>query len=124
MKGDDFFPHRFGIQLQRNLLPFLVQNVAEKVRPAGRNAAFSRRVLRPSSAAGYALRKQRARGMPDAGRTHGPPATKKQAAVTTGSAETTGIPRAMALTAASRSPRCAGLFGHRHQRNARASPPI
>jgi hypothetical protein len=27
--------------------------------------------------------------------THGPPAEKKQAAVTTGSAETTGIPRAM-----------------------------
>ena len=33
--------------------------------------------------------------MPGAGRTHGPPATKKQAAVTTGSAGTTGIPRAM-----------------------------
>jgi hypothetical protein len=43
---------------------------------------------------------------------------KKQAAVTTGSAETTGIPRAMVLTAASRSPRCAGLFGPRHQRDA------
>src|SRR5438270_14069049 len=32
--------------------------------------------------------RQRARGMPGAGRTHGPPAEKKQAAVTTGSAET------------------------------------
>jgi hypothetical protein len=31
--------------------------------------------------------------MPDAGRTHGPPATKKQAAVTTGSAETRHSPR-------------------------------
>jgi len=51
--------------------------------------------------------------MPGAGRTHGPPATKKQAAVTTGSAGTPGIPRAMVLTAASRSPRCAGLVGHR-----------
>src|SRR5437868_1627603 len=40
---------------------------------------------------------ERARGMPDAGRTHGPPAAKKQAAVTTGSAGTTGIPRATVL---------------------------
>jgi len=47
--------------------------------------------------------------MPDAGRTHGPPATKKQAAVTTGKAGTTGIPCAMVLTAASRSPWNAGL---------------
>ncbi len=51
--------------------------------------------------------------MPDAGRTHGPPAKKKQAAVTTGSAETTGIPRATVLTLISCSPRCTGLFGHR-----------
>jgi hypothetical protein len=35
--------------------------------------------------------------MPGAGRPHGPPAEKKQAAVTTGSAETSGIPRAMVL---------------------------
>jgi hypothetical protein len=41
---------------------------------------------------------ERARRMPDAGRTHGPPAEKTQAAVTTGSAETTGIPRATVLT--------------------------
>jgi IS30 family transposase len=34
------------------------------------------------------LDKKRAQGMPGAGRTHGPPATKKQAAVTTGLAET------------------------------------
>ena len=47
--------------------------------------------------------------MPDAGRTHGPPATKKQAAVTTGKAGTTGIPCAMVLTAASCSPWSAGL---------------
>ena len=33
--------------------------------------------------------------MPGAGRTHGPPATKKQAAVTTGSARTSGIPCAV-----------------------------
>jgi len=51
--------------------------------------------------------------MPDAGRTHGPPATKKQAAVTTGKAETTGIPCAMVLTAAPRSPRGSGLVGPR-----------
>ena len=65
-----------------------------------------------------ALDTQRARGMPGTGRTHGPPATKTQAAVTTGSAEASGIPRAMVLTAASRSPRCAGLFGHRVRQRA------
>ncbi|CCE01874.1 conserved hypothetical protein [Bradyrhizobium sp. STM 3809] len=40
---------------------------------------------------------ERARGMPGEGLTHGPPAEKKQAAVTTGSAGHSGIPRAMAL---------------------------
>jgi len=42
--------------------------------------------------------------MPDAGRTHGPLQQKTQAAVTTGKAETTGIPCATVLTAASCSP--------------------
>src|SRR5262249_42838202 len=37
----------------------------------------------------------------------------KQAAVTTGKAGTTGIPCAMVLTAAPRSPRCTGLYSHR-----------
>jgi hypothetical protein len=41
--------------------------------------------------------------MPDAGRTHGLPATKKQAAVTTGKADS-GIPCAMALRFIARSP--------------------
>jgi hypothetical protein len=36
--------------------------------------------------------------MPGVGLTHGPPAEKTQAAVTTGSAGTSGIPRAMVLT--------------------------
>jgi len=36
--------------------------------------------------------------MPGDGLTHGPPAAKKQAAVTTGSAGSTGIPCAMVLT--------------------------
>jgi hypothetical protein len=36
--------------------------------------------------------------MPGDGLTHGPPAVKKQAAVTTGSAGSTGIPCAMVLT--------------------------
>jgi len=52
--------------------------------------------------------------MPDAGRTHGPPATKKQAAVTTGQPKHSGIPRAMVLAAASYSPRGAGLVSPRH----------
>jgi hypothetical protein len=50
--------------------------------------------------------------MPDAGRTHGPPATKKQAAVTTGSAGATGIPRAMALRLIRALPWCTGLVSH------------
>ena len=54
--------------------------------------------------------------MPDAGRTHGPPATKKQAAVTTGKAGTTGIPCTMVLTAAPCSPRGSGLVGPRRSR--------
>ncbi|WP_315806191.1 MULTISPECIES: hypothetical protein, partial [unclassified Bradyrhizobium] len=44
---------------------------------------------------------------------------RKQAAVTTGSAGSSGIPCATVLTAASRSPRCAGLFGHRRPREAK-----
>ena len=42
--------------------------------------------------------------MPGDGLTHGPPATKKQVAVTTGQAGSTGIPCAMVLTLMSRSP--------------------
>ena len=56
---------------------------------------------------------ERAQGMPGEGLTHGPPAKKMQAAGTTGSARSSGTPCAMVLTAASRSPRCAGLAGHR-----------
>src|SRR5690349_19540054 len=41
---------------------------------------------------------KRAQGMPGEGLTHGPPATKKLAAVTTGSARSSGIPCAMVLT--------------------------
>src|SRR5690242_10057779 len=42
--------------------------------------------------------------MPGEGLTHGPPAEKKLAAVTTGSAESSGIPCAMVLTLIARSP--------------------
>jgi hypothetical protein len=48
----------------------------------------SRGAIAPELFHQMALLKTRAQGMPGAGRTHGPPATKKQAAVTTGSAET------------------------------------
>jgi hypothetical protein len=54
--------------------------------------------------------------MPGDGLTHGPPATKKQAAVTTGLAGSTGIPCTMVLTAAPRSPWCTGLVSHHHLR--------
>ncbi|CCE11990.1 hypothetical protein BRAS3843_900025 [Bradyrhizobium sp. STM 3843] len=41
---------------------------------------------------------KRAQGMPGDGLAHGPPAEKKQAAVTTGPAGSSGIPCAMVLT--------------------------
>jgi hypothetical protein len=50
--------------------------------------AFSRRVSASELCRWTAPFKQRARGMPGAGRTHGPPAKKMLAAGTTGSAET------------------------------------
>ena len=55
--------------------------------------------------------------MPDAGRTHGPPATKKAGGSHHRSSRNkTGIPCAMVLTAASRSPWSAGLDSlHRQQ---------
>jgi len=58
--------------------------------------------------------------MPDAGRTHGPPAAKKQAAVTTGSAEHRHSPR-NGFNAYTWSPWCAGLFGHHYAHDAYAS---
>jgi len=45
-----------------------------------------------------------------------PPAEKKQAAATTGLAETPGLPRATVGTAYTWSPWCTGLVGH-HARN-------
>ena len=56
----------------------------------------------------------RAQGMPGEGLTHARLQQKTQAAVTTGSAGSTGIPRAMVLTAYTGSPWCAGLVGHHH----------
>ena len=48
--------------------------------PGRRSSATSRRTLRPSFAAFARPFKRRAQGRPGAGRTHGPPANKKQAA--------------------------------------------
>ena len=59
------------------------------------HVAFSRRESVRVALARIAFPKRRAQGMPGAGRTHGPPATKTQAAVTTGKAGATGIPCAM-----------------------------
>jgi hypothetical protein len=54
----------------------------------------SRGATRPRDAAVRSLsNNERARGMPGEGLTHGPPATKKQAAVTTGSADHRHSPR-------------------------------
>ena len=53
----------------------------------------SRGAVRPSPAIEMPLRTiERAQGMPGEGLTHGPPATKKQAAVTTGSADHPAFP--------------------------------
>ena len=81
--------------------------------------ARSRGGSRPSSATAMPCRKARGRG--ECRMLAAPMSLKKlarlqqktQAAVTTGSAETTGIPRAMVLTPISCSPRCTGLVGHR-----------
>ncbi|CCD92882.1 hypothetical protein BRAO375_230022 [Bradyrhizobium sp. ORS 375] len=48
---------------------------------------------------------------------------RKQAAVTTGLAETPGLPCATVGTAYTWSPWCAGLVGHHRWRDARAPPP-
>ena len=77
--------------------------------------ARSRGGSRPSFACVMALPKKR-EGAGNAGCWPHPwPACSKktQSAVTTGSDETTGIPRATVLTFISCSPRCTGLFGHR-----------
>src|SRR5262249_43020683 len=60
-----------------------------------------------------APRSQRAQGRPGARRTHGPPATRKAGGSHHRSAVTSGLPCAMVLTAAPRSPRCTGLCSHR-----------
>ncbi len=59
---------------------------------------------------------KRAQGMPGEGLTHGPPATRKAGGSYHRCSRSTGIPCAMVLTAASRSPWCAGLVGHHVRR--------
>ena len=75
----------------------------------------SRGAKRPSFALALPSRDGRARGMPGAGRTHGPPAEKKQAAVTTGQPRHPGIPRAMVYGLYVLSPGT-GLVCPRHRR--------
>jgi len=73
----------------------------------------SRSASRPRHAIGVSLLTgRRAQGMPGAGRTHGPPANKMQAAGTTGSAETSRHSPRDGLHAYTQSPWCAGLVGH------------
>jgi len=59
--------------------------------------AFPRHEMPESCVTCVPLKSKRAQGMPGEGLTHGPPAEKKQAAVTTGSAGSSGIPCAMVL---------------------------
>jgi len=60
--------------------------------------------MRPSFAKNLSLCKQRAQGRPGAGRTHGPPASKKAGGSHHRFGRTTGLPCAMALRLISRSP--------------------
>ena len=64
----------------------------------GHACPVSRRRCTPELRMNHPHGRQRAQGRPGAGRTHGPPAAKKLAAVTTGSAGTPGLPCAMVLT--------------------------
>jgi hypothetical protein len=71
----------------------------------------SRHALRPSFASKLLLfDRQRAQGRPGAGRTHGPPATKKAGGSYHRLGRTTGLPCAMALTLIPCSPRGPGCF--------------
>jgi len=54
--------------------------------------------------------------MPGAGRTHGPPATRKAGGSHHRSAETSRHSLRNGVTAYTRSPRCTGLFSHRRRR--------
>ena len=76
-------------------------------------------LFRPGFASSHTLFEKRAQGMPDAGRTREPCVQRKvhiAHASNPGTAGTTGIPCAMVLTAAPRSPRCTGLVSHRRPR--------
>jgi hypothetical protein len=96
----------------------LVPHVASLMRATRTNATSrSRGTKCPSYASSLLPRKERGRGEcrmlaapagpACSGRPHG-----THTSVTTGSAETTGIPRAMVLTAAPCSPWCTGLVSH------------
>jgi hypothetical protein len=79
-----------------------------------RPLATSRRDFRVRVLLKTCLPWQRARGMPGAGRTHGPPAEKSAGGrYHRFSRDIPAFPARMVGTAASRSPRCAGLSGHR-----------
>jgi hypothetical protein len=93
--------------------------------PAGaarHSSAFSRQDLPELMHHSRAPKMQRAQGKPDAG-SHPQPCVQLKKArkqVTTGSTETSGLPCAMVLTAASCSPWCAGLDSHHHRRDHRS----
>ena len=66
--------------------------------------------LRPSCASRPPSKIERAQGMPGEGLTHGPRAMKKHGEGTTGSAGSSGIPRAVVLRLIARSPRRPGFL--------------
>jgi len=87
--------------------------------PKVSRGAFTLESVASNSALG---KMKRAQGMPGDGLTHGPPATKKQAAVTTGGAGSTGIPCAMVLTVSFVLFPMTMLGCHRHPQGARCAP--
>src|SRR5689334_15435103 len=86
--------------------------------PVSHALAFSRRFVPELCIDREPSQEQRAQGMPGDGLAHGPPANKKtQAAVTTGLAKSSGIPRAMVLTASFALSPGTGLSCPRHRRD-------
>jgi hypothetical protein len=92
----------------------IVKQLGERTTSRSRSADRTRGLSRscPSKA-------RRAQGMPGAGCTHGPRAIKKHAAVTTGSAGTSGIPCAVVLTVSFVLSPVTRLCCHRHRRDAK-----
>jgi hypothetical protein len=91
-----------------------------RLKQLGYMTAHPRGGSRPSFAALMShSNSERARGMPDAGRTHGPPAAKKAGGSHHRFSRNNRHSPRDGFTLISCSPRCTGLVGHRHPREAK-----